>query len=134
MYFLPLFPTWALWKQIAVDHPDIRSGEKCSNSLRVDCLHILSAIFLSGRCVSSPSFTYSIIYLHQYGFINFYFVLRIRISCHFILLLRLPQRFLWELFQEVCVPLTSPITALEKKTRKSTFLFSGTRRCSRLIL
>lgn len=63
----PPFLYRPLWKDITTGSPDVRNGELCSTSLKMECFHKLFGFLLQGRIVSPPLFIYLIIYLCQYG-------------------------------------------------------------------
>lgn len=86
--------------------PHLRSGELCSTSLW-QCLHKIFVIFCTDKCLFSNLFVYLVVYLHQYGLMDIYFVLWITIQYYFILLLKLFQFWpLGDLSFHFCVPVT----------------------------
>lgn len=100
--------------------------------LRVEYLHKLFGIILH-KCVCSPLF----IHLYQYGLMGIRFVLRVIIQCYFTyLLLKLFQlRPLGALqFAPVFLWCTPSLWTFFLYLFLSTFLFSDSTRCSRLVL
>lgn len=80
-------------------------------------------------------FMNSTICLYRYGLMGICFIFGIKIQCYFISLLKLLQLQLQELFLLACVPLINPHQCgCVLFWVLSTFLLSGTIRCSRLIL
>lgn len=80
------FPYTVLWKWATKYNPP-GCGSSAPLSGRGQYLQILFEILMHGRFVSSPHlFIYSILYLHQYGLRDIYFVLWIVIQYYVVLL------------------------------------------------
>lgn len=77
-YFSPFSYYYTLWKEVTVSSPHTRSPELSSFSLRGEYLLKLFGIILHGKCVSSPFFINSTIYLYKFGLIDIYFELQVK--------------------------------------------------------
>lgn len=104
-------------------HPTLWSGELGFISSSED-QHQLLGIHLHGRCVSSPTFFYSTIYLCKFKAVDVYFILWIIILYYFIVLLKFFQSWpLRTLPGGSCVPLMCPHILLSGTTRHSGLIF-----------
>ena len=113
--------------------PHLRSGELCPTFLRMEDLHKLLGILLHAGFAFSPLHIYSIMCLHHYGLMNFFYtsgynpILLYLSSCS-----NCCSSGHWELFHLAPVSLwPTPIIADFPFSRS---LLSDTPRCSRFIL
>ena len=116
LYYLLLFPYRTSWICFC-SQSCLRGEELCFRFFRVETnlkSHKWFELCLQGRFVYSPLSIYLITYLHQYGLMDIYFVLRVIIQYYFILLLKLFQSWpLGSLSVGFCIPWhTSSITSL----------------------
>ena len=139
--FVP-FPHCTVWKEVSMYSPRLRSGEPDS-PLRGACLHKPPGIFLHWSLSLLPhlfvlfnnSIKYVIncwiIYLFKYRLTNIYFILWVIIQYNYIYFLaQIVPALVLELFQLARVSLWhTPVYFF-----LSTFLLSGTTRCSSFIL
>ena len=106
--FHPPFEHCTLWREVTVHSPHRRSGELGSSALTVENLHKLFGILLHGRCISpsTPPFVYSVVYLCQYGLVDFYFILWVIIQHYFVQIV--PALAIRSFSVGYCVPLAYP--------------------------
>jgi len=140
--YCSLFPSISLltfWQEITMYSPYLRSGKSYSSSLRAGYSHYYSKFFCKRDWSPLPNLCiYSVMYLYQYRFLDTYFIFGVIIQYFFILLFRLSQDWALELFQSGSSPFDIPhqcswFLFCSLFLVFSTFLFSGTKRCSKLI-